>query len=99
MSLPMRGAWIEIAKIINKTTSQTRRSPCGERGLKSRLMQLANKEATSLPMRGAWIEILQRRTAASCPGRSPCGERGLKFCDVVIHQVFQKVAPHAGSVD
>ena len=34
MSLPMRGAWIEIYRSILKYKALASRSPCGERGLK-----------------------------------------------------------------
>ena len=33
-SLPVRGAWIEIAMAMQVLEKQRRRSPCGERGLK-----------------------------------------------------------------
>ena len=33
-SLPMRGAWIEIAIMARNYAEASRRSPCGERGLK-----------------------------------------------------------------
>ena len=34
-SLPVRGAWVEIVKSIACRSLYFRRSPCGERGLKS----------------------------------------------------------------
>ena len=34
LSLPVRGAWVEIRKRIGTTCGGSRRSPCGERGLK-----------------------------------------------------------------
>ena len=34
-SLPVRGAWIEILVVLVVVRSHARRSPCGERGLKS----------------------------------------------------------------
>ena len=55
-SLPVRGAWIEIRSSCKSGVSLSRRSPCGERGLKSH----------------------SRNCDAYFPGRSPCGERGLK---------------------
>ena len=36
-SLPVRGAWIEIQIGRGKWLAYARRSPCGERGLKSKL--------------------------------------------------------------
>ena len=56
MSLPVRGAWIEIANAMFSQIIAVRRSPCGERGLKS-----PDKNVL-----WCW----------RC--RSPCGERGLK---------------------
>ena len=55
-SLPVRGAWIEMEESRSGAPGLCRRSPCGERGLKS----LDD------------IEVYKWR------GRSPCGERGLK---------------------
>ena len=57
-----------------------RRSPCGERGLKSHGYALANGWSLSLPVRGAWIEIQKSPLLREKSGRSPCGERGLKWC-------------------
>ena len=34
MSLPLRGAWIEIKTTEHHEHAQNGRSPCGERGLK-----------------------------------------------------------------
>ena len=34
LSLPMRGAWIEMQDIANSIRITDGRSPCGERGLK-----------------------------------------------------------------
>ena len=34
MSLPVRGAWIEILSISGEYCNKFGRSPCGERGLK-----------------------------------------------------------------
>ena len=57
MSLPVRGAWIEIPDIPTKTIENSRRSPCGERGLKSASPFPPVEIVPSLPVRGAWIEI------------------------------------------
>ena len=56
MSLPARGAWIEIAKIPLPQITK-RRSPQGERGLKSYMRKIMDTWNESLPARGAWIEI------------------------------------------
>ena len=34
VSLPVRGAWIEIGKDLTPPKNRQSRSPCGERGLK-----------------------------------------------------------------
>ena len=80
LSLPVRGAWVEI--YLNKEREQHAigRSPCGERGLKSIPTDVFCSFVGSLPVRGAWVEIvicLLLRSASKC--RSPCGERGLKY--------------------
>ena len=56
-SLPLRGAWIEIASHEKVNHGFTRRSPYGERGLKLLIRQPCSHVTTSLPLRGAWIEI------------------------------------------
>ena len=57
MSLPSRGAWIEII-MVGAALPKTRcRSPRGERGLKYREEAAHKDESGSLPSRGAWIEI------------------------------------------
>ena len=61
MSLPLRGAWIEIPALTVFRFMMRCRSPCGERGLKS-LSSLADwAHIPSLPLRGAWIEIYTDR--------------------------------------
>ena len=57
-SLPVWGAWIEIAISRLSQIIAIRRSPCGERGLKSVLGKHPLEVAQSLPVWGAWIEIL-----------------------------------------
>ena len=56
MSLPSRGAWIEIHFLLPPEDFE-RRSPRGERGLKSTAEDEAENCKKSLPSRGAWIEI------------------------------------------
>ena len=90
LSLPVRGAWIEIKMLHVDDVSRLCRSPCGERGLKSFAEQQERKAERSLPVRGAWIEIVRTNDAElQFVRRSPCGERGLKFpapprCAVVL---------------
>ena len=80
-SLPPRGAWIEIFFVYNNDRQLKRRSPRGERGLKSLRQAASVCHTLSLPPRGAWIEICTHRTAHCLECRSPRGERGLK-CEV-----------------
>ena len=56
-SLPARGAWIEIKKVVSEIKACPGRSPQGERGLKSGGHMPVKKTKGSLPARGAWIEI------------------------------------------
>ena len=59
VSLPVRGAWIEITRALSITARALGRSPCGERGLKyCNHMIAAHWYSVSLPVRGAWIEML-----------------------------------------
>jgi len=56
-SLPSRGAWIEIRGQMLSSPYLSRRSPHGERGLKSGPRGFGRPDTQSLPSRGAWIEI------------------------------------------
>ena len=56
-SLPTRGAWIEINTANPRNAHCCRRSPPGERGLKSCEQGAWCAVGLSLPTRGAWIEI------------------------------------------
>ena len=57
VSLPVRGAWIEMIKSPCSRPLETGRSPCGERGLKYHQRPGFADAVMSLPVRGAWIEI------------------------------------------
>ena len=101
-SLPMRGAWIEIASLRHLVgVDSDCRSPCGERGLKSAQYVWYPHQDWSLPMRGAWIEIastdylVPQTSAPSLPMRGAWIEIVMKICRIL--STF--VAPHAGSVD
>ncbi len=78
-SLPVRGAWVEIATYLAKRAEFSRRSPCGERGLKCRwsTCRACRKCRSPCGERGLkWqrVGVWQRMGR-----RSPCGERGLKW--------------------
>ena len=64
MSLPSRGAWIEIPPGETGVEDILGRSPRGERGLKSELFFAIVRKIRSLPSRGAWIEIHEKRETA-----------------------------------
>ena len=99
MSLPVRGAWVEMSYSTWSRRTRSCRSPCGERGLKSTTFALQNRALLSLPVRGAWVEmsVLAGRPNAGI-GRSPCGERGLKLYPIGGEGAKVNVAPRAGSV-
>ena len=79
VSLPVRGAWIEIGAFAPCGCPPRCRSPCGERGLKCPPRGESGCCAVSLPVRGAWIEMpCVPCIVAGLICRSPCGERGLK---------------------
>ena len=58
LSLPPRGAWIEIGLRYYDLLERRSRSPRGERGLKSYILIPMTSTFVSLPPRGAWIEII-----------------------------------------
>ena len=58
----MRGAWVEIGINSVDNIGKARRSPCGERGLKSYKVKIKSRHVTSLPVRGAWVEIVYADT-------------------------------------
>ena len=57
LSLPVRGAWIEMPSYSSRIICISSRSPCGERGLKWVRNRVCYIPIRSLPVRGAWIEI------------------------------------------
>ena len=52
-SLPVRGAWIEILLVREQSEQHVRRSPCGERGLKSFWKQLLPPTTDVAPRAGS----------------------------------------------
>ena len=99
MSLPVRGAWIEIPLVAGNSHTLKRRSPCGERGLKYFIHLHAACGGMSLPVRGAWIEMTRcfsrLLTLLSLPVRGAWIE--IYYARVINQIAF--VAPRAGSVD
>ena len=99
LSLPVRGAWVEISARAQQGRCAFCRSPCGERGLKYHRQRPKGGLGGSLPVRGAWVEISKtRKTQSAKPSRSPCGERGLKSRPPIALCRPCVVAPRAGSV-
>ena len=70
-SLPVRGAWIEMWFESVARPRRCRRSPCGERGLKSVMADFHSFDSRSLPVRGAWIEIRKCGRARTLPRSLP----------------------------
>ena len=99
MSLPVRGAWIEMGRSWPVCLCPVRRSPCGERGLKCKAGHPARNCAGSLPVRGAWIEIYGD-TVAVCPRMSlPVRGAWIEMDNANANARAVIVAPRAGSVD
>ena len=80
MSLPSRGAWIEIQKPLQKGLTRVSRSPHGERGLKSvdtsKVVRLQTRRS---PHGERGLKFACGEYGDQTFRRSPHGERGLKF--------------------
>ena len=98
VSLPVRGAWIEISTALS-TVGTNRRSPCGERGLKCLIAAAVLLAVSRSPCGERGLKW--RATGCNCrkSRRSPCGERGLKSLAGALSGIRPVVAPRAGSVD
>ena len=99
MSLPVRGAWIEIS--ITRLFSHTFPSlPVRGAWIEITSYIIRAIWMLSLPVRGAWIEIgFAQKKRRQSTSRSPCGERGLKFQPQKKFRLQVIVAPRAGSLD
>ena len=71
MSLPARGAWIEIGVVKTGPEIMGSRSPHGERGLKFIEPMVNCINSGSLPARGAWIEMFAACMTAVAKGVAP----------------------------
>ena len=99
-SLPVRGAWIEMLTRRGQLHHSSRRSPCGERGLKCRRTPARRtRNACRSPCGERGLKSRWRVNARPAVGRSPCGERGLKCARTRPSRTSATVAPRAGSVD
>ena len=99
VSLPVRGAWIEIWEHVPRIYAESGRSPCGERGLKFGNMCRESTLNPSLPVRGAWIEITKRPTTKNEQGSLPVRGAWIEIVGGIAYYVMSNVAPRAGSVD
>ena len=79
LSLPLRGAWIEINGTVCCKGICESRSPCGERGLKFEWVTLHIVGNGRSPCGERGLKYHFSASAARPLCRSPCGERGLKF--------------------
>mgnify|MGYP007090289493 CR=1 FL=1 len=80
MSLPVRGAWIEMCVFSILLFTFVRSLPVRGAWIEICNRVFPNPRCQSLPVRGAWIEISDEPRAALLEYcRSPCGERGLKY--------------------
>ena len=97
LSLPSRGAWIEIAALISVPHLLHMSLPSRGAWIEIGKTKAAATTSGSLPSRGAWIEIfeiIKKPLDSNC--RSPHGERGLKFL-VNILDLYDKAtgrSPH-----
>ena len=83
VSLPVRGAWVEISIQTNTFKGALTSLPVRGAWVEIEFSRNARLQSSrSLPVRGAWVEILGKIILATSSGsRSPCGERGLKWPD------------------
>ena len=72
MSLPVRGAWIEIAQIQAKHQGNSVSLPVRGAWIEIPCYNYKNSGATSLPVRGAWIEIAVAAGTGDNCGVAPC---------------------------
>ena len=78
-SLPSRGAWIEIIGRAPPSGRTWRRSPHGERGLKSKYSRYFDSHNCRSPHGERGLKYLNVIKHRNTPCRSPHGERGLKY--------------------
>ena len=78
MSLPTRGAWIEIELSTGAESERTGRSPHGERGLKYSTSASRLPNASRSPHGERGLKYSTSASRLPNASRSPHGERGLK---------------------
>ena len=100
MSLPARGAWIEISQFFVSLAGSASLPARGAWIEITNPFGLIDSPLLSLPARGAWIEIdIEAVNIENIKRRSPHGERGLKSNQFVTREKDAPVAPRTGSVD
>ena len=102
MSLPVRGAWIEILCQVEVLCTPPRRSPCGERGLKCEgRAPLRNAGLCRSPCGERGLKFIRVAARAAAEHQS-LPVRGA-WIEIVLHRkqlrTRRAVAPRAGSVD
>ena len=71
LSLPVRGAWIEMMAIRVNTFSRKQSLPVRGAWIEIELMGKTVRVDASLPVRGAWIEIQSATMGNSLRGVAP----------------------------
>ena len=98
LSLPVRGAWVEMLCAELQERLVACRSPCGERGLKFIVASLTQATQVSLPVRGAWVEILAMLLSVMLLLSLPVRGAWVEMCCATNFERRSVVAPRAGSV-
>ena len=79
LSLPVRGAWVEMERLLKKIRVGLSSLPVRGAWVEIPAPDRKKNPFGSLPVRGAWVEIQEDIACViSLYRRSPCGERGLK---------------------
>ena len=99
MSLPARGAWIEIRGRLCRYSCRHGRSPHGERGLKLQGGDFVRRLCQSLPARGAWIEMPPSLRFVSSLPSLPARGAWIEIRCLLNDDIRYAVAPRTGSVD
>ena len=100
VSLPPRGAWIEIAIPCVEIISVKSLPPRGAWIEIAEIEEYNKSDAGRSPHGERGLKYLWPRFLVQAyPGRSPHGERGLKYVDCAGHVAAGDVAPPTGSVD
>ena len=98
LSLPMRGAWIEIIE-LEGGEPLLQSLPMRGAWIEIASASSATNSAKSLPMRGAWIEIRKYAKSGRWGVSLPMRGAWIEILFRRWHDYKVLVAPHAGSVD